>query len=148
MNISIKDKKIYIYVIGVVIGSILYNYIDMDFSLYANKIVVIDFVTFFVFQIIEGIKFFLLVYFISFFDKRKIFLIIADFIFSLMIGGTITTFIKYGNSHIFASAIEYIFRILICEIVYKENRNIKKLLISLITIIVSALIQNFFIKIF
>lgn len=148
MNISIKDKKIYIYVIGIVMGTILYNCINMDFSFYAQKVLWVDFFTYFIFEIIEGVKFLIVVYAISYFDRKKIFFYIVSFILSVMIGGAITLFIKYGNSHIFATAIDYLFKTLICGIIYERERNIKNIFISLLFIIVSGAFQNFLIKIF
>lgn len=148
MSINIKDKKIYIYVIGVVIGTILYNCINMDFSFYVNKVLEVEFITYLLFEIIEGVKFLVLIYIISFFDYKNIFLYIVSFLLSLMVGGAITLFIKYINSHIFASVIDYLCRIVICEIIYKKDGRIKNIFISVTIIIISALIQNFFIKIF
>ncbi len=148
MNISIRDKKIYVYIIGIVMGTILYNCINMDFSIYAYKIIEVDFFTYFMYEIIKGIKFMIIIHLICMFDRKNIFFYIVSLLISLLLGGCITLFVKYGNSYIITSAIDYLFKILICFFIYERGKFFKSIFIPLIFSIVSALIQNFFIKIF
>ena len=146
MNFNIKNLKIYIYIIGIVIGAILYNYIDMDFSFIENKSIEVNFFTYFCFVIIDGIKFLLIIYFIKLIDRNSIINLIISGFLCVFIGGSFTLFLLSDNTVLINTFIEYISKIIICNFATKRT-DIKIISTLVFVIVISALIQYLFLKI-
>lgn len=147
MKLNVENKEIYVYIIGVIVGAIIYNCINMDFYFLYNEIQ-IDFFSYFAYQIISEIKYLIINIFCIFFKHKKIYEIALNIYNSIMIGGTVSIFIRYGTSSILASLINYIFRLILTTNIMKSEGKIKNISIAIGILIISCLLQTIFLKIF
>ena len=114
MNIKAlwTNYKIYGIIIGIVLGTIVYNMISIDFS-FSNihNIKNIDFLDSYVFFAINFLKFYILIFLISFFRvKEKVYAFLLA-IESFKMAGSIVILIRMHNIMCATGIVESLFKI-------------------------------------
>lgn len=117
------NYKIYGVIIGIVLGTIVYNMISMDFSFsHIENIGNIDFFNTYIYLLMRFLKFYVFILLMSFLKiKQKIYAVLLT-IESFKLAGSIVILIRLHNMIHFGSVIEALLKILVVYFFIKTER--------------------------
>ena len=141
-----KNYKIYAFILGIITGTLVYNLLGVDFSFDNN--VNIKFNNFFdgvIYVFLGNVKFWLGIFILSFFRIKDKIAPVIIFCFSFLFAGIITIFVNSHNMLLVATAIDTMSKIIGTVYMCDDNKKNVGRLISFLILIMSSLLQNFFI---
>ena len=144
-----KKQKIYAFIIGIVIGTLVYNLIGIDFSFFAIKRVIIhDFFKGYAYLLQNNIRFFMMIFILSFIKRKNEISLIFIFYQAFVIAGSIVVSIKTKNV-LFLYTVPVAFtKILAVCFIFRDRKELMGHFIGMIVILIGVLLENFFIIIF
>ena len=148
MNYKLAEKnyKIYAFILGIITGTLLYNFLGIDFSF--NNVENIKFNNLFdgiIYVFLGNVKFWLGIFILSFFRiKDKIVLVIV-FCFAFLFAGIITVSVSSHTLLLVGAGIDAMAKIIGTVYMCDDNRKNIGRVISFLVLIISSLLQNFFI---
>ena len=149
MNFKVlwTNYKIYGIIIGIVLGTLVYNMISLDFSFSCNQnIKIVDFVDSLIYILMSFLRFYVFVFIISFFRiKEKVYAVLLG-LESFKLAGNIVILIKLHNILYISSAIEPIFKIAVLLFFMKNEKVIFHKLLALLVLFAGALVENILIN--
>lgn len=149
MNFKVlwTNYKIYGIIIGIVLGTLVYNMISLDFSFSCNQnIKIVDFVDSLIYILMSFLRFYVFVFIISFFRiKEKVYAVLLG-LESFKLAGNIVILIKLHNILYISSAIEPIFKIAVLLFFMKNEKVIFHKLLALLMLFAGALVENILIN--
>lgn len=149
MNFKVlwTNYKIYGIIIGIVLGTLVYNMISLDFSFSCNQnIKIVDFVDSLIYILMSFLRFYVFVFIISFFRiKEKVYAVLLG-VESFKLAGNIVILIKLHNILYISSAIEPIFKIAVLLFFMKNEKVIFHKLLALLILFAGALVENILIN--
>lgn len=149
MNFKVlwTNYKIYGIIIGIVLGTLVYNMISLDFSFSCNQnIKIVDFVDSLIYILMSFLRFYVFVFIISFFRiKEKVYAVLLG-LESFKLAGNIVILIKLHNILYISSAIEPIFKITVLLFFMKNEKVIFHKLLALLMLFAGALVENILIN--
>lgn len=149
MNFKVlwTNYKIYGIIIGIVLGTLVYNMLSIDFSFSCNQnIKIVDFVDSLFYILINFIRFYVFILIISFFRiKEKVYAVLLG-IESFKLAGNIVILIKLHNILYISSAIEPVFKIAVLLFFMKKEKVIFHKFLALFILLAGAFVENILIN--
>lgn len=141
------NYKIYGIIVGIVLGTVVYNMISIDFSFsYIDSIRNIDFLDTYMYQFIRFLRFYIFILVVSFFNMKEkvytVFLGLEAFKFS----GNIVVMVRLHNMLCFGTVIEELLKIIILYLFMKEERPVLNRIVAFIMLLLGVLAETFFIN--
>lgn len=141
------NYKIYGIIIGIVLGTILYNIIPIDFSfLNINSVKYTNMGDAYIFYLIIFLKFYALILLISFFKIKEIMYTILLGIESFKLAGSIAILVRSHSLLCVGSMIEFLFKIIIICFFVKNDRPVLDKIVALFLLFLGSGIEIFFIN--
>lgn len=149
MNFKVlwTNYKIYGIIIGIVLGTLVYNMLSIDFSFSCNQnIKIVDFVDSLFYILMNFIRFYAFILIISFFRiKEKVYAVLLG-IESFKLAGNIVILIKLHNILYISSAIEPVFKIAVLLFFMKKEKVIFHKFLALFILLAGAFVENILIN--
>lgn len=149
MNFKVlwTNYKIYGIIIGIVLGTLVYNMLSIDFSFSCNQnIKIVDFVDSLFYILMNFIRFYAFILIISFFRiKEKVYAVLLG-IESFKLAGNIVILIKLHNILYISSAIEPVFKIVVLLFFMKKEKVIFHKFLALFILLAGAFVENILIN--
>lgn len=149
MNFKVlwTNYKIYGIIIGIVLGTLVYNMISLDFSFSCNQnIKIVDFTDSLIYILMNFLRFYVFVFIISFFRiKEKVYAVLLG-LESFKLAGNIVILIKLHNILYISSAIEPVFKIAVLLFFIKNEKVIFHKLLALLILFAGAFAENILIN--
>lgn len=149
MNFKVlwTNYKIYGIIIGIVLGTLVYNMLSIDFSFSCNpNIKIVDFVDSLFYILMNFIRFYAFILIISFFRiKEKVYAVLLG-IESFKLSGNIVILIKLHNILYISSAIEPVFKIAVLLFFMKKEKVIFHKFLALFIVLAGAFVENILIN--
>lgn len=141
------NYKIYGIIIGIVLGTLVYNMISLDFSFSCNQnIKIVDFTDSLIYILMNFLRFYVFVFIISFFRiKEKVYAVLLG-LESFKLAGNIVILIKLHNILYISSAIEPVFKIAVLLFFIKNEKVIFHKLLALFILLAGAFAENILIN--
>lgn len=141
------NYKIYGIIIGIVLGTLVYNMISLDFSFSCNQnIKIVDFTDSLIYILMNFLRFYVFVFIISFFRiKEKVYAVLLG-LESFKLAGNIVILIKLHNILYISSAIEPVFKIAVLLFFIKNEKVIFHKLLALLILFAGAFAENILIN--
>lgn len=142
------NYKIYAFILGIVTGTIVYNALSIDFSFeMINQIKVNNFKDSFLYLIMVNLRFWIVVFVISFFKFKSKIIFLIIYIQSFALAGMISVSISSGNFVLLHGGVIAIVKMITAILLFDDKRPIINKLISLVFLVVGTAVENiFFIK--
>ena len=149
MNIKVlwTNYKIYGIIIGIVLGTIVYNMAAIDFTFsYVHNVKNIYFIDSYFYLLIVFLKFYVLILAASFFRiKEKIYTVLLG-IESFKLAGSIVILIRMHNMLCISSVIEPVFKLTAVFFFMKNDKVVLNKIIAVIILLLGAVIENILIN--
>lgn len=140
------NYKIYAFILGIVIGTIIYNALGIDFSFsMIKKIRVNDFKSSFFYLMADNLRFWVVVFIISFLKIRNKAEGIIIFFQAFIMAGMISLSIISNNMILLYGVPASISKIFATVLMCDNKRPVLYRVLSLIIMLVSSMAENFFI---
>ena len=137
------NYKIYAVIIGMLVGTLVYNIIGVDFSFaLIDNIHSENFGESYIFFLLQNIKYFIIIMLLSLLkqNKKVLFVILCIHIAS----GAITLCIVLKKTFLITGAVGGIVKGIVADIYLDGQAGIKRILFLLMSIFIGTLIENFF----
>lgn len=140
------NYKIYAFILGIVMGTLVYNLvgIDFSFSMY-KKIEITNIWKSYLYFLTINLKFYILIFVISFLEIKRKILPIIIFFQAFALAGIITTIILSGNSICMYAILVIFIKIAATIFMFEDSKPILNRLISSMIVIIGTMLENFFI---
>lgn len=140
------NYKIYGIIIGIVLGTIVYNIISIDFSyLEIDSVKTFDFIDSYIFLLINCLRFYILTLLVSLTKIRdKIYAILLG-MESFKLSGAVVAFVKSHNIICFSGIIDSLLKIIILYIFLKNDKPLLNKIFAFIVMVLGTLAENFLI---
>lgn len=141
------NYKIYGIIIGIVLGTIVYNMISIDFS-FSNieSIRNTDFLDTYMYQLIIFLKFYFFALLVSFFKmKEKVYAVFLG-IEAFKLSGSIVVLIRLHNILCLGSVIEALLKIIILYFFMKKEKTVLNKMIAFLILLFGILAEIFLIN--
>ena len=140
------NYKIYGIIIGIVLGTIVYNIISIDFSyLEIDSVKTFDFIDSYIFLLISCLRFYILTLIVSLTKIRdKIYAILLG-MESFKLSGAVVVFVKSHNIICFSGIIDSLLKIIILYIFLKNDKPLLNKIFAFIVMVLGTLAENFLI---
>lgn len=147
MKVLWTNYKIYGIIIGIVLGTITYNIITIDFSFsHIYSVENVNFLDSYVFLVINFLKFYMFILVLCFFrGKEKIYSVLLG-IEAFNLSGGIVIFIRLHNMLCCSSIIEPLLKIVVLYLFLKNERKVLNKFLALGIIFLGNLAENFLIN--
>ena len=140
------NYKIYAAICGMLIGTLVYNIVDVDFSFaLIDNIHSENFLNSYIFFFLQNIKYTGLVILLSLLRQNKKVLFIIILIQAYLISGSITICVILKKTFLLTGVIEGIVKIFIANIYLDSDKRAKKIIFLLAALFVGTVIENFFV---
>lgn len=143
MNIFKKNFKIYTFLLGIIVGTIVFNVISADFSfedIYNIKIN--DFIGNFIFVILYLIKYIIFYSILMIIKEKNVVAAFLLFAQGLYFSGLITIIVYTPNYICICGIIILITKIAIISTLFNEMQLRKKVLYVFVTVIMGGFLEN------
>lgn len=138
------NYKIYAFIIGLLMGTLVYNLIGIDFYYYAiDKIQTIKFGKMLVYLLVINLKFWLIIVGLSVFKYKKIILFLVIVIEGFFIAGYISISIIIKKIIYLYEIPNSVSKIFGANLMLKEKKNITDVILSMIIILFGSLLSTF-----
>lgn len=137
------DKKIYAFLFGIIVGTILFNMIGVDFSFsQINKFHIISFGKTYIFILYYLLKYFIVYYLLSLLStKDKIFLMLLAAL-GLKFSGTIIMTVQTGKFFVIYSIAIIVIKIVLLFKIFEKERTIKNMTEGIMLIIAGSFLTD------
>lgn len=140
------NYKIYGVMIGIVLGTIVYNMISMDFSFsQIESIQNIDFWNTYVYLLMRMMRFYICILLISFLKIREKIYAVLLAMESFQLAGSIVILIRMHNMMHFSSVTEALLKIVLIYFFIKNQRLVLNKIFALVILFLGVLVENFLI---
>lgn len=140
------NYKIYGVMIGIVLGTIVYNMISMDFSFsQIESIQNIDFWNTYVYLLMRMMRFYICILLISFLKIREKIYAVLLAVESFQLAGSIVILIRMHNMMHFSSVAEALLKIVLIYFFIKNQRPVLNKIFALVILFLGVLAENFLI---
>lgn len=137
------NYKIYAVIIGLLMGTLVYNLIGIDFYYCrTDNIHNIKFGKMIIYLIISGIKFWIIILGISFLKYKRIVLFLIILVDSFFIAGCISISIIIKNIIYLYEVPNYVSKMFCSILLFKENKKIKDIILSILAILSGSFISS------
>ena len=139
------NYKIYAFIIGIVTGTMVYNALGMDFSFSMMKrITVGDYWEAYCYLMMINLRFWILVFFISFFTVKDKIILLIIFIESFVAAGMISMSILSKNVLLLYGVPMAILKMLSAILMFDGKRPIINRALSIVILFIGTALENFF----
>lgn len=141
------NYKIYGIIMGIVLGTIVYNMASIDFTFsYIHSVKNIDFIDSYLYLLMDFLKFYVFILISSFFKvKEKLYTILMG-IESFKLAGSIVVFIRMHNMLCAGNFIEPVFKIAAILLFMKNDKVVFNKIIAIIILLLGAMFENILIN--
>lgn len=148
MNYKLAEKnyKIYAFILGIITGTLVYNFLGIDFSF--NNVENIKFNNLFdgiIYVLLGDVKFLLGIFILSFFRIKDKIVPVFVFYFAFVLAGIITVSVSSHTLLLVGAGIDTMAKIIGTVYMCDGNRKNVGRGISFLILIISSLLQNCFI---
>lgn len=142
------NHKIYAFILGIITGTIVYNLLGMDFSfLVTDRIIVTNFWDSFLYLIMIHLRFWIIIFILSFFKLKNKIVLLIIFVESFLIAGFITITVLAGNCILLYEIPMAVFKLVCAIFMFNEKKPVLYRGFSLIILILGTVLENiFFVK--
>lgn len=142
------NYKIYAFLFGIITGAVVYNLLGIDFSFTKiNRIKGIDFWECFLYLVMINLKFWLLIFVLSFLKIKDKIVLFIIYIESFLLSGFIVIAIGMGNYVLLSEILMTVFKLLSTLFMFRQKQPVLYRMISLVILIMGTLLENiFFVK--
>lgn len=140
------NYKIYAFILGIVLGTLVYNLlgVDFSFSMY-KKIHINNFWNSYVYFLLNNLKFLIVIFVISFFEIKRKILPVIIFYQAFVLSGLITMMVLSGSRLCIYSMPAVIINIIAAIFMFNDSKPIINRTISVGIVVLGTLLENFFI---
>lgn len=139
------NYKIYAFILGIIIGTVVYNLLGMDFSFAKiHRIKGMDFLDSFLYLSMINLRFLIFVFIISFLKFKDKILAIIIFIESFLLSGFITIAIITKSTILLYETPITISKILCSLFMINENKQFFYKLVAVLILVVGIILGNIF----
>ena len=139
------NYKIYAVIIGMLVGTLVYNIIGVDFSFaLIDNIHSENFGESYIFFLLQNIKYFIIIMLLSLLKQNKKVLFVILCIQAYIAPGAITLCIVLKKTFLITGAVGGIVKGIVADIYLDGQAGIKRILFLLMSIFIGTLIENFF----
>ena len=139
------NYKIYAFIMGIVTGTMVYNALGMDFSFsMIHQIIVEDYWDTYYYLIMLNLRFWILVFCISFFTVKDKVILLIIFMESFVTAGMISMSIQSKNMLLLYGVPMAITKMLSAILMFDGKRPIINRVLSVVILIVGTALENFF----
>ena len=139
------NYKIYAVIIGMLVGTLVYNIIGVDFSFaLIDNIHSENFGESYIFFLLQNIKYFIIIMLLSLLKQNKKVLFVILCIQAYIASGAITLCIVLKKTFLITGAVGGLVKGIVADIYLDGQAGIKRILFLLMSIFIGTLIENFF----
>lgn len=145
MNFKViwTNYKIYAFFLGIILGTIVYNLLGIDFSFdKINKIEFEYYIDGFLFILLQNLKIWMVIFVLSFFRIKDKIILVIIFYYSFLLAGIITVSINAQTTLLLYGCAGAIAKILGGILMCDDAKKAKGRIFSFLILIVGSLLEN------
>ena len=137
------NYKIYAFILGIILGTIIYNLLGIDFSFdNISKIQFQNEIDSFIYILLHNLKFWIAVFILSFFRFKDKIVLLIIFYYSFIIAGIITVSINSQTLLLLHGCVESIAKILGLILMCDDTKKTKGRILSFVILFIGTFLEN------
>lgn len=143
------NYKIYAFFLGVILGTLIYNFLGIDFSFEnVQRVELINYFDSYIYILSHNLRFWVLIFVLSFFRMKDKILLLIIFYYSFLIAGIITVSLNSHTTLLIHGSIIAMVKIFGAVFMFDDTKRVRGRIISFAMLIVGSFLEIFFVQLF
>lgn len=143
------NYKIYAFILGVITGTIVYNYIGIDYSFaMISKVNANNFFNSLLYVFVINLKFTIFIFVLSFFKLKTKLMIPIIFYYAFLMSGFLVLTVSLKTTMLLSGAVISIFKMMSAIFMFDERKKVRNRFLSFLIMISGSFFQNFLLNYF